>query len=171
MGENTEEVKVVKKQSHVYNVELMTVVAWGNTFTYKHYAPETLKEVPAEVREYALKGFIDDLQDCTVGVKKADYPKTPKGEDDYRQDCLVKRRELEGHINTGTRPPRANSTGKAEDKAALNTVKEAAKAVTMQGLIIKQVLASLPGNEPFTEADAEKLAEFLELAAKGGKKR
>lgn len=65
---------------------------------------------------------------------------------------------------------RVNATGAAETKKAMTGLKEASKAVTMQGLMLKQVMAGFPGNEPFTAEDAEKLQEFIELAAKSGKR-
>lgn len=165
--ETTEEIAVAKKSSHVYDVVAMTVTAWGNVFTYKHYDPATLKDVPDEVKLYALKGFIDDLQDCTVSIKKADYAKTPEGTDKYRADCLAKRRELEGHINAGTRPARANGTGNAENKALLAKVKEtlASTVVSMESLMAKKMFAP----NTFTEEDQLKLDEFLMVVAERGR--
>lgn len=152
-----------KKQAHVYDVENMVVTAWGNRFAYWRY---DVKNVPAEIREYALKGFIDDLQDCTTSIKKADYPKSEKGEEDYRLDCLKKRRELEGHINAGTRPARLNANPeKAEDKRIAGLVKEQLKGVSLTGLILKQTLHP----ETFTEEDSAKLKELMTAALKAEK--
>lgn len=116
--ENTEK-KVVREQ-HKYDTDLMTVFAWGNTFAYWRY---DVKDVPEEVKLYCLKGFIDDLQDCTTGIKKADYKKTPEGADSYRLDCLQKRRELERNINAGLKPVRANASDKTSVKAELVAAK------------------------------------------------
>jgi len=153
-----------KKQAHLYDTEGMVVTAWGNRFAYWRF---DVKYVPDEIRLYALKGFIDDLQDCTTGIKKADYPKTPEGEDDYRLDCLKKRRELEAHINAGTRPARANaSPEKAEDKAIAAKAKAEMKAETLTGLLLKK----LTKPSEFTEADEAKMQEFLLRVAAENKK-
>jgi hypothetical protein len=155
--------KKIVRESVVYDTEKMTVFRWGATWAYWRY---DVKDVPDEIRLYALKGFIDDLQDCTAGVKKGDYKATEDGRDAYRLDCLQKRRELERHINEGTRP-RVNTSEATLVKKTVNAMKEAGKAVSLQGLIIKQAMAAIPGNPAFTEDDAKKLAEFMELAAQG----
>ena len=49
----------------------------------------------------------------------------------------------------------------------MSALKEASKAVTLQGLIIKQAMAAIPGNPAFTKEDEAKLAEFMEMAAQG----
>jgi len=113
-----------------------------------------------------LKGFIDDLQDCTTSIKKSDYKDTDDGRDAYRLDCQQKRRELERHINAGTRP-RANASEATITKKTVSALKEASKAVTLQGLIIKQAMAAIPGNPAFTKEDEAKLAEFMAVAMKG----
>ena len=122
--------------------------------------------MPDEVKLYCLKGFIDDLQDCTVSIKKGDYKDTEDGRDAYRLDCQHKRRELGRHINEGTRP-RANASETSTAKKTIGVLKETAKAVSLQGLIIKQAMAAIPGNPAFTEDDAKKLAEFMAMAAAG----
>jgi hypothetical protein len=156
-----EDSKKVTRESVVYNTENMTVVRWGSTWAYWRYDP---KGIPDEVRLYCLKGFIDDLQDCTVGIKKSDYKANEDGQDAYRLDCLSKRRELERHINEGTRP-RANVSENTVAKKTISSLKEASKAITLQGLIIKQAMSAIPGNPAFTQEDAEKLAEFMAIAA------
>jgi hypothetical protein len=161
-----EENKKVTRESVVYDVENMTVVRWGSTWAYWRY---DVKDVPDEIKLYALKGFIDDLQDCTVSIKKSDYKDTEIGRDAYRLDCLAKRRELERQINEGTRS-RANTSETTVAKKTINSLKEASKAVTLQGLIIKQAMAAIPGNPSFTEEDAKKLAEFMAIAARGVEK-
>lgn len=154
--------KKIVRESVVYDTEKMTVFRWGATWAYWRY---DVKDVPDEVKLYCLKGFIDDLQDCTVGIKKGDYKDTEDGRDAYRLDCQQKRRELEKHINAGTRP-RVNASEATLVKKTANALKEASKAVTLQGLIIKQAMATIPGNPEFTAEDAAKLKEFMELAAK-----
>jgi hypothetical protein len=161
-----EENKKVTRESVVYNIENMTVIRWGSTWAYWRY---DVSNVPEEIRLYCLKGFIDDLQDCTVSIKKSDYKDTEDGRDAYRLDCLTKRRELERQINEGTRS-RANTSETTVAKKTINSLKEASKAVTLQGLIIKQAMAAIPGNPQFTEEDAKKLAEFMAIAARGTEK-
>jgi hypothetical protein len=159
--ENT--AKKVTRESIVYDTVNMTVFAFGATWAYWRY---DVTGTPDEVKLYALKGFIDDLRDCTTGIKKGDYKDTDDSRDAYRLDCLAKRRELEKHINAGTRPRVA--TGEATVvKKTVNALKEASKAVTLQGLIIKQAMSAIPGNPMFTVEDEAKLAEFMKLAAQG----
>jgi hypothetical protein len=64
---------------------------------------------------------------------------------------------------------RVNSTGAADNKKALAAVKEASKVVSLQGLLLKQTMAGLPGQEPFTEEDQAKLDEFIKAMMKGKK--
>lgn len=166
--ETTQKKAIQKKASHVYDTETMTVVAFGGyKFAYWRFPIETIPDHPAkkELLEFALKGFIDDLQDCTTSIKKADYAKTPEGEDSYRVDCLAKRRELEAHINAGTRPTRANENPEAKaDKALGKAVKEASKVVSLEGLLTKKALSTMPGGAPFTAEDQTKLDEFMMIA-------
>ncbi len=156
------ETKKVTRENVIYDTENMIVTRWGNRFAYWRY---DVKDVPDEIRLYALKGFIDDLQDCTTSIKKTDYKDTDEGRDAYRLDCLEKRRELEKHINAGTRPKATSENTVAKKTNAM--LKEASKVVSLQGLIIKQAMSAIPGNAPFTEDDAKKLAEFMAIAAKG----
>jgi hypothetical protein len=153
----------IVRESVVYDIENMIVTRWGARWAYWRY---DVSNVPDEIRLYALKGFIDDLQDCTAGIKKGDYKATEDGRDAYRLDCLKKRRELERHINEGTRP-RVNTSEATLAKKTVNAMKEAGKAVSLQGLIIKQAMSAIPGNPVFTAEDAAKLAEFMALAAQG----
>jgi hypothetical protein len=153
----------IVRESVVYDIENMIVTRWGARWAYWRY---DVSNVPDEIRLYALKGFIDDLQDCTAGIKKGDYKATEDGRDAYRLDCLKKRRELERHINEGTRP-RVNTSEATLVKKTVNAMKEAGKAVSLQGLIIKQAMSAIPGNPVFTAEDAAKLAEFMALAAQG----
>lgn len=161
-----EENKKVTRESVVYNTDNMTVIRWGSTWAYWRY---DVSNIPEEVKLYCLKGFIDDLQDCTVSIKKSDYKDTEDGRDSYRLDCLAKRRELEKQINEGTRS-RANTSETTINKKTISSLKEASKAVTLQGLIIKQAMSVIPGNPQFTEEDAKKLAEFMTIAARGTEK-
>lgn len=57
---------------------------------------------------------------------------------------------------------RVNGTGAAENKRVIAEVKKASEAVTLQGLLIKQTLYP----DKFTEEDAKKLAEFMEVMVK-----
>lgn len=153
-----------KKVSHVYDPKTMTVQAWGNTFKYSRFEKE-IKEFlelypnTEEVFTFALKGFIDDLQDCTTSIKKSDYKKTPEGEDAYRQDCLVKRRELEGHINAGTRPVRVNAVADPDAVALKAKAKELKSTFDYQQLAAMKLLGL-----PMTAEQKDKLAEFEEIA-------
>jgi hypothetical protein len=152
----------IVRESVIYDTQNMTVTRWGYTWAYWRY---DVSNVPDEVKLYALKGFIDDLQDCTASIKKSDYKDTEDGQAAYRFDCRDKRRELEKHINAGTRP-RANASETSVDKKALATAKSVAKVVSLEGLIVKQVM--YPAT--FTEQDAIDLARLMkakvELEAK-----
>ncbi len=155
--------KKITREGIVYDTQNMIVTRWGARWAYWRY---DVSNVPDEVKLYCLKGFIDDLQDCTVSIKKGDYKDTEDGRDAYRLDCQHKRRELEKHINEGTRP-RANASEATITKKTVSALKEASKAVTLQGLIIKQAMAAIPGNPAFTKEDEAKLAEFMAVAMKG----
>lgn len=156
--EITEEKKVAKKASHVYDTDTMTVVAFGGyKFAYWRFPVETIPEHPAkkELLEFALKGFIDDLQDCTTSIKKGNYPKTPEGEAQYRLDCLAKRRELEKHINEGTRPVRVNATADPETAILKQKAKELKSTFDYKQLAAMKLLGL-----PMTEEQKSKLEEF-----------
>ena len=153
--------KKVVRESVVYDTENMIVTRWGYSWAYWRY---DVQNIPDEIRLYCLKGFIDDLQDCTASIKKSDYKNDEDGQAAYRFDCRDKRRELEKHINAGTRP-RINASEATVIKKTVTALKEASKAVTLQGLIIKQAMAAIPGNPSFTKEDEAKLAEFMALAA------
>ena len=155
--------KKITREQVVYDTQNMIVTRWGARWAYWRY---DVSNVPDEVKLYALKGFIDDLQDVTTSIKKSDYKDTDDGRDAYRLDCQQKRRELERHINAGTRP-RANASEATITKKTVSALKEASKAVTLQGLIIKQAMAAIPGNPSFTKEDEAKLAEFMAVAMKG----
>ena len=152
----------IVRESVIYDTQNMTVTRWGYNWAYWRY---DVKDVPDEIRLYALKGFIDDLQDCTSSIKKSSYKDTEEGQAAYRFDCRDKRRELEKHINAGTRP-RANASETTVDKKALAAAKSVAKVVSLEGLIVKQVM--YPAT--FTEQDAIDLARLMkakvELEAK-----
>jgi hypothetical protein len=62
---------------------------------------------------------------------------------------------------------RINATGAAENKKTLAAVKEVTKVVSLEGLIIKRTLYP----DTFTAEDAAKLEEFLQVAARAGKKK
>jgi hypothetical protein len=61
---------------------------------------------------------------------------------------------------------RVNATHAAENKKTLSAIKEASKVVSLQGLLMKQALSTLPGGEPFTEDDQAKLDEFIKTASR-----
>jgi hypothetical protein len=150
-----------KKASHVYDTKTMTVVAFGgHKFTYNRYEKEIaelaeIQPIPDEILLFCLKGFIDDLQDCTTSIKKGDYNKTPEGEDMYRIDCLAKRRELEGHINAGTRPARVNATADPDTAIMKAKVKELKTSFDYKQLAAMKLLGL-----PMTVEQKAKLAEF-----------
>ena len=83
--------------------------------------------------------------------------------------CAMKQWErfLAGHFDG----ERVNATGTADTKKAMAAVKEASKVVSLQGLLLKQTMAGLPGQEPFTEEDQTKLDEFILAMTKTGKKK
>ncbi len=64
---------------------------------------------------------------------------------------------------------RLNKTGASEERKAGKAVKEMARVISLEGLVMKKALSSIPGNPPFTAEDEEKLKEFLAVAAKAGK--
>ena len=152
----------IVRESVIYDTQNMTVTRWGYTWAYWRY---DVSNVPDEIKLYCLKGFIDDLQDCTSSIKKSNYKDTEDGQAAYRFDCRDKRRELEKHINAGTRP-RANASETSVDKKALAAAKSVAKVISLEGLIVKQVM--YPAT--FTEQDAIDLARLMkakvELEAK-----
>ena len=152
----------IVRESVIYDTQNMTVTRWGYTWAYWRY---DVSNVPDEIKLYCLKGFIDDLQDCTSSIKKSSYKDTEEGQAAYRFDCRDKRRELEKHINAGTRP-RANASETSVDKKALAAAKSVAKVISLEGLIVKQVM--YPAT--FTEQDAIDLARLMkakvELEAK-----
>ena len=151
----------ITREKIIYDVKNMIVTRWGNTWAYWPY---DVSNMPDEVKLYCLKGFIDDLQDATTSIKKSDYKDNEDGQAAYRLDCRDKRRELEKHINAGTRP-RVSASENTITKKTVRALKEASKAVTLQGLIIKQAMAAIPGNPAFTKEDEAKLAEFMAMAA------
>lgn len=159
--ERSEIVAEKKKVSHVYDTKTMSVTAFGGyKFIYDRYNKEIaelaeIQAIPDEILLYCLKGFIDDLQDCTVSIKKSDYRKTPEGEDAYRLDCLNKRRELEGHINAGTRPTRVNASADPDTAIMKAKVKELKTSFDYKQLAAMKLLGL-----PMTAEQKSKLAEF-----------
>jgi len=69
---------------------------------------------------------------------------------------------------------RANATGAAENKRIVDNMRSTAKAVTLNGLLAKKMLAA-QGGEAFTDDDQKKLDEFLmamaQDAVKNSKKK
>jgi hypothetical protein len=167
--ENANGTQAVKKATHVYDTKTMTVVAFGGyKFTYSRYLKEIaelaeVQAIPEEILMFCLKGFIDDIQDCTTSIKKADYRKTPEGEDAYRVDCLNKRRELEKHINEGTRPVRVNA-GDPETALLKQRAKELKSTFDYKQLAAMKLLGL-----PMTAEQKTKLGEFeKEIEASNG---
>jgi hypothetical protein len=158
-----EEKNKVVREGHKYDIETMIVTAWGNRFAYWRF---DVTSVPDEIKLYALKGFIDDLQDCTTSLKRKDYPKGEKGDENYRLDCLAKRRELEKHINAGTRPARTNlspETAEAKENKVLGqSMKKVAGEVSLMGLMSKKLLHELDSKNLWTEEDEAKLMELFQ---------
>ena len=146
----------ITRENIIYDVKNMIVTRWGYNWAYWRY---DVSNVPDEVKLYCLKGFIDDLQDCTASIKKSDYKDNEDGQAAYRFDCRDKRRELEKHINAGTRP-RANASENTIEKAAFNNVKNASKVVSLEGLIVKKTM--YPAT--FTAEDEAKLQELMAAA-------
>ena len=146
----------ITRENIIYDVKNMIVTRWGYNWAYWRY---DVSNVPDEVKLYCLKGFIDDLQDCTTSIKKSDYKDNEDGQAAYRFDCRDKRRELEKHINAGTRP-RANASERTIEKAAFNNVKNASKVVSLEGLIVKKTM--YPAT--FTAEDEAKLQELMAAA-------
>ena len=146
----------ITRENIIYDVKNMIVTRWGYNWAYWRY---DVSNVPDEVKLYCLKGFIDDLQDCTTSIKKSDYKDNEDGQAAYRFDCRDKRRELEKHINAGTRP-RANASENTIEKAAFNNVKNASKVVSLEGLIVKKTM--YPAT--FTAEDEAKLQELMAAA-------
>ena len=167
--ENANGTQAPKKATHIYDIKTMSVVAFGGyKFTYNRYAKEIaelaeIQPIPDEILLYALKGFIDDLQDCTVSIKKSDYRKTPEGEDAYRLDCLNKRRELEGHINAGTRPTRVNASADPETAIMKAKVKELKTSFDYKQLAAMKLLGL-----PMTSEQKTKLKEFEDMVEEAG---
>jgi hypothetical protein len=68
---------------------------------------------------------------------------------------------------------RLNATGAADNKKFKLAITEEAKAVTLEGLVLKKAMSKIAGQAPFTEEDEAKLQEFFgimaELAGKGKK--
>ena len=134
-----------KKVAPVYNIENMTVVRWDSTWAYWRF---DVAQVPDEIKLYALKGFIDDLQDCTASMK-----------DNTDKERLAKRRELEKHINAGTRPLRVNAVETQEDKEFKAKIKELkTKTFTMKELEAMVLLGI-----PMSFEQKDKLATFHNL--------
>jgi len=65
---------------------------------------------------------------------------------------------------------RANSTGAAETKKAINSLKEASKVISFEGLMAKKLLAE-SGLGEFTKDEQKKLDEFIAIMAKNPAKK
>jgi hypothetical protein len=131
-----------KKVAPVYDIINMTVVRWGMTWAYWRY---DVSNTPDEIKLYALKGFIDDLQDCTASMK-----------DNTEAERVTKRRELEKHINAGTRPIRVNAVETQEDK----DLKVALKELKAKTFTLKELEAMVLLGIPMSPEQKDKLATF-----------
>jgi hypothetical protein len=134
--------KKKKREAIVYSTENMTVIRWGQKWGYWRYP---FADIPDEIRLYTLKGFIDDLQDCTSGMK-----------DNTEAERVAKRRELEKHINAGTRPLRVNAVMSAEDKEYMDKV----KALKSKTFTMKELEMLVLCGVPLSAEQKDKLATF-----------
>lgn len=108
--------KAITREAISYDVENMIVTRWGAKWAYWRY---DVAGVADEVKLYCLKGFIDDLNDCTASIKKADFTKAGKfDEAAWKDACMEKREDLLAHINAGTRP-KSEGNSKAKEQARL----------------------------------------------------
>ena len=82
------------------------------------------------------------------------------GEKEFSGKMVVAKKKWQDMCLGKVTGERSNGTGKAEDKRLAGVAKEAMKAVTLEGLLIKKVLN--PGL--FTEQDEAKLHEFMQAA-------
>ena len=117
----------------------------------------TLKEVPRQLIVYGTKQKLMDTG--------ADQKGSAEGKIDAAK---IKWQELLDGKWSGDR---VNATGAAAAKKTTAAVKEIAKAVTLEGLVMKKALSGIEGNEPFTDEDQAKLDEFLAVAAKHAAKK
>lgn len=131
-----------KKVAPVYHTDTMTIERWGSTWAYWRF-PVT--NIPDEIKLYALKGFIDDLQDCTASMK-----------DNTEAERVAKRRDLEKHINAGTRPIRVNAVESQEDK----DLKVALKELKAKTFTLKELEAMVLLGIPMSAEQKSKLAKF-----------
>jgi hypothetical protein len=134
--------KKKKREAIVYDTDKMIVTRWGQDWAYWRY---DVSNTPDEVRLYTLKGFIDDLQDCTSGMK-----------DNTEAERVTKRRELEKHINAGTRPIRVNAVETQEDK----DLKVALKELKAKTFTLKELEAMVLLGIPMSPEQKDKLATF-----------
>ena len=88
---------------------------------------------------------------------------------DYDGKLLGAKKKWEEILEGKWTGERLNKTGASEERKAGKAVKEMAKVISLEGLVMKKALSSIPGNPPFTAEDEEKLKEFLAVAAKAGK--
>ena len=135
---------------------------------------DTTYELKAEfdlVKIYPTFLTMSDFQQqvITYGVKQklSDGGASKVGDVDGKVSTAKDRWEdfLKGKF-TGDR---VNATGAAENRKFTANIKEVAKAVTLEGLMMKKALSTMPGQEAFTEADEKKYQEFLVIVAKQAK--
>lgn len=125
------------------------IVDYSESFNLEEIFPE-FSQFTLVQKYLSFYGIKQILADC--GSQEKDFP-GKMGNARKRWKDLV-----EGRV-TGER---SNGTGKAEDKRIAGAVKEAMKAVSLEGLLIKKTLN--PGS--FTEEDEVKLNEFMQAAVR-----
>ena len=59
---------------------------------------------------------------------------------------------------------RVNATGAKEERELAKSVKEVAKVISLEGLVMKKAMSGLPNQPIFTEEDQAKLDEFMTVA-------
>jgi hypothetical protein len=129
-------------------VEGSEVVSYTEKFNLEELYPEFSKFtlVQKYISFYGTKQILAD---------------SGSGEKEFSAKMVVAKKKWQDMCLGKVTGERANGTGKAEDKRLAGVAKEAMKAVTLEGLLIKKVLN--PGL--FTEQDEAKLQEFMIAAA------
>jgi len=61
---------------------------------------------------------------------------------------------------------RVNATGASEERKLAKSVKEVAKVISLEGLVMKKAMSGLPNQPEFTAEDQAKLDEFMVIAVK-----
>jgi len=157
--------KAITREAIIYDVENMIVTRWGAKWAYWRY---DVTGVADEVKLYCLKGFIDDLNDCTANIKKADFTKAGKfDEAAWKDACKEKREDLLAHINAGTRP-KSEGNSKAKEQARLTAdIAEATARLTAYADILPTLKGKAKaGIEALFAKDWDNLAELQTALSK-----